>query len=572
MANIKQDMHKKVQLSPNSKIRQVLPLVILAILIFIFFANSVYAVCVKPDFSIYSNCAKGCELKGQFSALECEQNCWGAYVKLENEYSACLEAERKQAEQKKLEEQKLLEQKKLEEQKQLEEQKKEEEREKASTANITNVKGKLKIWRSDDTEEELTSDTVIHYGDLIETSDVAGHAMITFSDGSTIELGSNSQFEFSAPITEEYLKSITLWLGKMKAKIRSRFEIRTPAAVLADRGTDLIVEHDADTNITTIYLYEGIVDVNNTKGETFELNAGETMTVDSSGKTVKLGLSEDDWNGLTNSIETGEEFTPSHRTQAIPSGEQPSGEQKTRMASYLILIAVIVLIVFGTFFIKRKKRKEVPRETQLDEYQKRVQALIKKIQVAAFIVAAIIVVVGVFSSIDNKIKLPKTGPTIGKVPSAYSVTYNMISPMQQGTWKESVSGNSKKIELETEQVLTSIYILGENYYSCILLFGQWSCIAISEPTYKPSSDPMIYSKENPVFTGTKSIADRVANCYAVSVGTICLDKETNILLESRAKIEGGEFVLTAISLNLNPPSQEEFTLPAKPQKTPTITP
>jgi hypothetical protein len=97
-------------------------------------------------------------------------------------------------------------------------------------------------------------------------------------------------------------------------------------------------------------------------------------------------------------------------------------------------------------------------------------------------------------------------------------------------------------------------------------------MAISEPTYKPSSDPTAYSKEKPVFIGTKNIANRVANCYTISVGTICLDKETNILLESRTKTEGGEFILTATSLNLNPPPQEEFILPAKPQKTPTLTP
>jgi hypothetical protein len=144
--------------------------------------------------------------------------------------------------------------------------------------------------------------------------------------------------------------------------------------------------------------------------------------------------------------------------------------------------------------------------------------------------------------------------------------------MEQGIWKEWVNGDSKKIEIETKQILTQIYIIKENYYSCTKIFGQWSCLAISEPTYKPSSDPTTYSKEKPVFTGTKNIANRVANCYSISVGTICLDKETNILLESHTNTGEGEFVLTATSLDLNPPSQEEFTLPAEPKKTPTTGP
>jgi hypothetical protein len=352
--------------------------------------------------------------------------------------------------------------------------------------------------------------------------------------------------------------------------------------VLGVRGTDFVVEHDPATNITTIYLNEGTLEVQNTKGETFTLTAGETMIVDSSGKTEKSELNKDKWDSLVSVIETGKESVPSEGKQITA----PESEKLKKM-TYLSLIFVIVLIIGGilSLVLKRKKPKEAPEETQLTEYQKLVIAehqkwvkgLTKKIQIFAFILAAIVIVVGVLSSL-GKIKVPKIGPTIttqptiGKVPSAYSVNYNMISPQQQGTWKESISGDSKKIDIATKQILTSIYILGENYYSCTKLFGKWSCMAISELTYQPSSDPMVYSKERPVFIGTKNIANRVANCYTVSVGTICLDKETNILLESQTQTASGKFVLTAISLNLNPPSQEEFILPAKPQKMPTFTP
>lgn len=91
------------------------------------------------------------------------------------------------------------------------------------------------------------------------------------------------------------------------------------------------------------------MDVNTTEGEPFELNAGEMITLDSSGKTSKSSLNEDDWNDLTQSIEPEEELIPSQETI-------DSGEQKTGKIPYLIGAAIAVLIVIGAFLAKRKRK------------------------------------------------------------------------------------------------------------------------------------------------------------------------------------------------------------------------
>jgi hypothetical protein len=568
-------------------------------LFFIFFANVSYATCVEPDWStIVSPCTDACN-KLPEGRTACQNNCFSKYWEAEKEYKACKKAEEQQAEQKKLEEQKLLERQKAAQEKRLREEQQVREQEEKAVSLISGTvklfKGKVDLIR-DEKISEIASGLTVRPGDTIRTGSDSTIKLESL-DG-VVQIGEETTLKFidlkakppppPEEISKENLgtieKKIELLVGKIRIwlkKFKGRYEVRTPVAVLGVRGTDFVVEHDPATNITTIYLNEGTLEVQNTKGETFALTAGETMIVDSSGKTEKSELKKDKWDSLLSAIETGKESVPSEGKQTV----SPEKEKLKKM-TYLSLILVILLIIGGIFssILKRKKPKEAP-ETQLTEQQKLVIAehqrwvkgLTKKIQIFALTLAAIVVVVGVFSSL-GKIKVPKIGPTIttqptiGKVPSAYSVNYNMISPGQQGTWKESVSGNSKKMEIETKQVLTSIYILGEKYYSCTKIFGQWSCMEISEPTYKPSSDPTAYSKEKPVFIGTKNIANRVANCYTISVGTICLDKETNILLESRTKTEAGEFLLTATSLNLNPPSQGEFILPAKPQKTPTFTP
>lgn len=547
-------------------------------LIFIFLASNVEAICQEPSWSDIQKCNAACEnIKDLFERTDCQNKCTGEWQKLWDNYNACKAAEKQQEK----EQEKLKEQKK--------------EGIKELQTKITNVKetvkGAVKIERAvGDLVETVTpgKEVKIYSGDKLVTTN--GRATIElfsppeqpttefkmppFPKG-TIDIGTNSKVQF----LDELLENIKLWAGKIKVKIKKKFEVKTPVAVLGVRGTEFIVEHNETTNITAISLYEGTLNVNTVKGESFELKAGEAITIDASGKTAKFNLNQDDWTGLTNSIETGREFIPSWEEKASVVSHPKEGEKSTLYFLIAIGIGIITfVIIFSTWWVMkgmRPARDKGDQELMMTEYKKRVQALQKKIQIIALIIAAIMAVVILYPSISKVLKekagapqLAPTGPAIGALPSAYSITYSITFPTERGTWKEYVSANNKKIELKTERITTLIYILGTNYYSCTQAVGQWFCLTVPTPSYAPNSDPSKYLRENPIFTGKKNIAGRTANCYKISEGTFCIDSETNILLESHIQAKEGEYIMSATSLNLNPPPQSEFTLPTKPQQIP----
>lgn len=291
-------------------------------LVFIILTISSYALCQEPDILEHRRCISKCE-----TGLVMQGSCVDTCDEILDNYTKCLEAEQKESEDK-------------------------TDEVKEGTAQVTNIRGKLKVTRKDGTVETLTSDTLIQYGDKIQTSEGKGYAVVVLPGGTTVRLSPGSEFELNSPSLKKCINSqFVIFLKRLKTRLMHRkgnFEVRTPQACCCVRGTDFIVDYDEIKNITKVYLYEGILDVINAKDETFELNAGEMMTLDSSGNVVKSGLSEDDWNSVTSSIEPEEELIPGQ-------GTIDSGEQKTGKSTYLIAIAIAVLIVIGAFLAKRKR-------------------------------------------------------------------------------------------------------------------------------------------------------------------------------------------------------------------------
>ncbi|MDA8130561.1 MAG: FecR family protein [Elusimicrobia bacterium] len=107
-------------------------------------------------------------------------------------------------------------------------------------------------------------------------------AAVMFSDGSRFMLGNNSQF--AVEDTSRKRAGFKLMFGKLRAAVRgyfaSRFEVRTPSAVCAVRGTEFDVEVARDGN-TEMNVEEGLVEVNDSKGK---------MAVVSSEERIKVGM------------------------------------------------------------------------------------------------------------------------------------------------------------------------------------------------------------------------------------------------------------------------------------------
>ena len=105
----------------------------------------------------------------------------------------------------------------------------------ASALSLTDVHGTVQVERNG---VKITT-SQLQSGDKVTTGD-GSSATITFADGSIVKLGPTATFELTS--LGETQSVITLLLGKLHAFFNSRFQTRTPAAVLANRGTEYVVE------------------------------------------------------------------------------------------------------------------------------------------------------------------------------------------------------------------------------------------------------------------------------------------------------------------------------------------
>ncbi len=110
--------------------------------------------------------------------------------------------------------------------------------------------------------------TPIHVGDKLNTQ-AESRCEVKLTDGSVIRLGENSTFDFEKSLVSRNKRSFdaSLSQGKIWANIVSlvwgeKFEIKSPTAVCAIRGTIYGIEADSTTRVS---VYDGQVDVGPTQ-------------------------------------------------------------------------------------------------------------------------------------------------------------------------------------------------------------------------------------------------------------------------------------------------------------------
>lgn len=111
-----------------------------------------------------------------------------------------------------------------------------------------------KDWREAEDEMPLSA------GDHVRTGENSS-AEITLDDGGVVRLNADTSMEIASADSES--ASLSLRLGSLVSKIRSgflknkrRFEIRTPSAVCAVRGTEFGVEHNEESGETTAGVFD----------------------------------------------------------------------------------------------------------------------------------------------------------------------------------------------------------------------------------------------------------------------------------------------------------------------------
>ena len=141
----------------------------------------------------------------------------------------------------------------------------------AADATVVSITGDVKLSSTGSTEvETLSSKHSISIGNKIITSD-NGSALIQFADGSTLLIQKNSQVHFdtlsSYGQTGMVDTRLRLQQGRVETSVtpmkdtRSRYEITTPAAVAAVRGTQFRIAYENKRHIMASEVVKGEVNV-----------------------------------------------------------------------------------------------------------------------------------------------------------------------------------------------------------------------------------------------------------------------------------------------------------------------
>ncbi|OGS13104.1 MAG: hypothetical protein A2234_02625 [Elusimicrobia bacterium RIFOXYA2_FULL_58_8] len=161
----------------------------------------------------------------------------------------------------------------------------------SEAAYIAQRRGEVELKQSGATDWRLLAgnDNVpLAAGDELRTAR-ASTAEIFMDDGSRVKLAPVSAFKLSAENKDAV--SLGLYFGRVRSwvkKFSKKFEVRTPSAVCAVRGTDFMVSADADGN-SRVEVYEGSVLAGDSKGNTGLVREGQFSDIPNGGKMKDPG-------------------------------------------------------------------------------------------------------------------------------------------------------------------------------------------------------------------------------------------------------------------------------------------
>jgi hypothetical protein len=215
-------------------------------------------------------------------------------------------------------------------------------------AGVLHAGGKWKAFFTGSTAE-------IKEGDEIGIA--KGTAAIIFSDGSRIELGEGTKITYNE---SALLIKVQLEYGKLRATItkpflnlKKKLEIRPYSGgfCCAVRGTDFVMESIPDTDVTKIYLHEGVLGVDDPHGKTPQLNPEEIATISNDGKITLEKLEQKKWNELINQTALAETANQIDQSGGVKTNANPP----FKTLIWVGLLGVLLIAVGVGTSIYRKK-------------------------------------------------------------------------------------------------------------------------------------------------------------------------------------------------------------------------
>ncbi|MBI3549383.1 MAG: FecR domain-containing protein [Elusimicrobia bacterium] len=160
---------------------------------------------------------------------------------------------------------------------------------------LTEANGSVRVHNAKGPWNPVVQGYVLAPGDEIKT-ERGSRAVLTFEDGSKVEIGSDSQFTLDEAKPEK--SQMKLSFGFLKAwvvkTVKQRFTVRTPTAVCSVRGTEFGVNVGRD-GTSNVELFKGLLAVGDTKGNEVLLKDGQKVDVNQNGigKVSTLGGGSD---------------------------------------------------------------------------------------------------------------------------------------------------------------------------------------------------------------------------------------------------------------------------------------
>lgn len=178
------------------------------------------------------------------------------------------------------------------------------------SAVVLKSSGVIELQRQDETKN-ISDGEILYSGDEVISKEASLAAIRFVDDGAIIKLFANSILTINTEKTENRLdKNLYLEVGELWSKVskeKGAYEIETPTAVAAVKGTDFLTEVKEDGE-TWLFTFEGVVELKSDLG-TVEVEEGSTgvATKDSapsSRKTKKGEVSEEVKEEIESEVET----------------------------------------------------------------------------------------------------------------------------------------------------------------------------------------------------------------------------------------------------------------------------
>ena len=162
----------------------------------------------------------------------------------------------------------------------------------AGVAAITKASGIVQIQEIGSHNWVVVKNTPVEVsrGDTIRTG-FSAQAVLTYEDGSRIELGGNSSVTLEE--NDGHNMGSLLNIGTLRAYVKKliarKFQVRTPTAVCSVRGTEFRVEVMGGGR-TVVDLYKGLLGVEDHRGQQVLLHPNERLEVDLRGMSNPSSL------------------------------------------------------------------------------------------------------------------------------------------------------------------------------------------------------------------------------------------------------------------------------------------